>query len=189
MISFNRIVVISILLSMITGCSLIESNKQVPIVEVEKPVIIEQPPQLNTTNWLNYLTPLIDELLQTTNVADNNNLLIASIKNNSHSYISEPEINKTIVELLSQQTIFNLIDKMTISQEKQNLGIPYDDSTVSRDKMLVLAHNINANYILFTTVNQVPQEPDIKADITMKLMSVKTKKTIWQFSSNQIVSN
>lgn len=155
------------------------------IAQNEELKIVEQPPQLTTTNWQPIIKPLIDKLLKIKDIQDNNLLLISDVKNNSNHYVSTTEVNKLILNLLSEQNIFNIIDKATINQSKLILGIPYDDASISRNKMIALANDVKANYILFTSINQVPDLQSESADVRLELLSVESGKVINQFTTEQ----
>lgn len=155
------------------------------IAQNEELKIVEQPPQLTTTNWQPIIKPLIDKLLKIKNIQDNNLLLISDVKNNSNHYVSTTEVNKLILNLLSEQNIFNIIDKATINRSKLILGIPYDDASISRNKMITLANDVKANYILFTSINQVPDLQSESADVRLELLSVESGKVIKQFTTEQ----
>lgn len=155
------------------------------IAQNEQLKIVEQPPQLTTTNWQPIIKPLIDKLLKIKDIQDNNLLLISDVKNNSNHYVSTTEVNKLILNLLSEQNIFNIIDKATINQSKLILGIPYDDASISRNKMITLANDVKANYILFTSINQVPDLQSESADVRLELLSVESGKVIKQFTTEQ----
>ena len=155
------------------------------IAQNEELKIVEQPPQLTTTNWQPIIKPLIDKLLKIKDIQDNNLLLISDVKNNSNHYVSTTEVNKLILNLLSEQNIFNIIDKATVNQSKLILGIPYDDASISRNKMITLANDVKANYILFTSINQVPDLQSESADVRLELLSVESGKVINQFTTEQ----
>ena len=155
------------------------------ITQNEELKIVEQPPQLTTTNWQPIIKPLIDKLLKIKDIQDNNLLLISDVKNNSNHYVSTTEVNKLILNLLSEQNIFNIIDKATVNQSKLILGIPYDDASISRNKMIALANDVKANYILFTSINQVPDLQSKSADVRLELLSVESGKVIKQFTTEQ----
>lgn len=155
------------------------------IAQNEELKIVEQPPQLTTTNWQPIIKPLIDKLLKIKDIQDNNLLLISDVKNNSNHYVSTTEVNKLILNLLSEQNIFNIIDKPTVNQSKLILGIPYDDASISRNKMIALANDVKANYILFTSINQVPDLQNESADVRLELLSVESGKVINQFTTEQ----
>ncbi|AJA44703.1 hypothetical protein C7375_10250 [Frischella perrara] len=155
------------------------------IAQNEELKIVEQPPQLTTTNWQPIIKPLIDKLLKIKDIQDNNLLLISDVKNNSNHYVSTTEVNKLILNLLSEQNIFNIIDKATVNQSKLILGIPYDDASISRNKMIALANDVKANYILFTSINQVPDLQSESADVRLELLSVESGKVINQFTTEQ----
>ncbi len=155
------------------------------IAQNEELKIVEQPPQLTTTNWQPIIKPLIDKLLKIKDIQDNNLLLISDVKNNSNHYVSTTEVNKLILNLLSEQNIFNIIDKPTVNQSKLILGIPYDDASISRNKMIALANDVKANYILFTSINQVPDLQSESADVRLELLSVESGKVINQFTTEQ----
>ncbi|XKM12518.1 hypothetical protein RCS94_05710 [Orbaceae bacterium ac157xtp] len=178
------------LVLLLSGCELTGSRLQ-PSDNSKQPTdVVSLPPKIVGTDWNSILTPLINELLETAEVGENNQLLISDIKNNSNSYVSSAQLNKLIYnQLSSRQDIFKVIDKKTINQARQVLGISYNDALVSRSKMIALARNINADYLLFTTVNKTPDQDDSQAVVSMELLLTKTGEIVWQFSSDQLVKD
>lgn len=179
------------MLVMISGCQVNQSNNtnnEAPIV-VEEPPVVKSPPKLRPPNWKSIFTPLVDELLETAEVSTNNQLLISDVKNNSNGYVSSTQINKILFDLLANQNIFNVTDKVTVNVSKHLLGISDDDKLVSRSKMIALARSVEADYVLFTTINQIPKSSKVKAEVEMELLLVKTGEIVWQFSSDQLVNN
>lgn len=184
-----RLIVIVVTTIVLSGCHLLyRTDQAAPIQEYSHPVI-ELPPKLVNTDWTTVLSPIIAELIQTMAINDNNSLLISDIKNNTDKYISSTNINSAIVNEFNQQTIFKVIEQKTVNQAKQLLGFVYDDELISRSKMIALARQVNADYVLFTTINQVPSLPDTAADISMELLLTKTGEIVWQFSSDQLLNN
>lgn len=172
------------------GCHLLEQNRQTPAPIQNNPVsVVEQPPKILATDWQVVISPLIAELIQTAEVSDSNSLLISDIRNRSNEYVSGAQINSIIFNAFNQQNIFAIIDKKVVNQAKQNLGIPYDDSLVSRSKMIGLARQVKADYVLFTTINSVPKLPETPANVSMELLLTKTGEIVWQFSTDQLVIN
>lgn len=193
---FRSTIIFAVFL-MLSGCqTLTKTNQQsqaAPIITIDEspvtaqaPKLLEQPPKLIQTNWQPVIQPLVKNLLKTVKIDENNQLLISDVKNYSTQYVSPIEMNKIIVKLISQKPVFNIIDKVIINQSKSVLGIPYNDSSVSRSKMLALAKNIKADYLLFTTVNEQSNLPDTPVDVVMELVSVETSKKIWQLSTEQL---
>jgi len=173
----------------LTGCHLLNLENYPSSAQQDEVSVVESPPKLLITNWQAILSPLIDELLETMPVSGNNTLLISDVNNRSDQYISSTTINDILVNLLNQQTIFHVIDNKIVNLAKQSLAIPNDDSLVSRGKMIALARNVNADYVLFTTIDQVPKLPDKPAVVSLELILTKTGEIIWQFSSDQIATN
>lgn len=183
-------VAIMISIMVLSGCHLLEQNRQTPALIQNNPVsVVEQPPKILATDWQVVISPLIAELIQTAEVSDSNSLLISDIRNRSNEYVSGAQINSIIFNAFNQQNIFAIIDKKVVNQAKQNLGITYDDSLVSRSKMIALARQVKADYVLFTTINQVPKLPETSANVSMELLLTKTGEIVWQFSSDQLVNN
>lgn len=183
-------VAIMISIMVLSGCHLLEQNRQTPAPIQNNPVsVVEHPPKILATDWQVVISPLIAELIQTAEVSDSNSLLISDIRNRSNEYVSGAQINSIIFNAFNQQNIFAIIDKKVVNQAKQNLGIPYDDSLVSRSKMIALARQVKADYVLFTTINQVPKLPETSANVSMELLLTKTGEIVWQFSSDQLVNN
>ncbi|GAA5106546.1 penicillin-binding protein activator LpoB [Orbus sasakiae] len=187
---YLSVVAIIISTMALSGCHLLEQNRQTPAPIQNNPVsVVEQPPKILATDWQVVISPLIAELIQTAEVSDSNSLLISDIRNRSNEYVSGAQINSIIFNAFNQQNIFAIIDKKVVNQAKQNLGIPYDDSLVSRSKMIALARQVKADYVLFTTINQVPKLPETPANVSMELLLTKTGEIVWQFSSDQLVNN
>lgn len=51
--------------------------------------------------------------------------------------------------------------------------------------MITLANDVKANYILFTSINQVPDLQSKSADVRLELLSVESGKVIKQFTTEQ----
>ncbi|WP_392562645.1 hypothetical protein RHO12_03950 [Orbus sturtevantii] len=185
---FLQTVIMIVATTILAGCHLLNSNNQPALIEQEV-LIVESPPKLLTTDWSIILSPLIDELLETMAVNGNNTLLISDVNNHSQQYISSTAINDILVKALNEQTIFQVIDSNSVNIAKQSVGIPNDDSLVSRGKMIALARKVNADYVLFTIIDQAPKLPDTLAEVSLELILTKTGEIIWQFSSDQIASN
>lgn len=174
----------------LSGCHLFDRSEQVAApIQHEPNKVIELPPKLITTDWKNVLSPLIAELIQTMAVSGNNTLLISDSKNNTDQYISSTTINNILFNAFNQQNIFTVIDSKTVNQTKQLLGLANDDELVSRSKMIALARQVKADYVLFTTINRVASLPDTPADVSMELLLTKTGEIVWQFSSDQMVND
>lgn len=187
---YLSVVAIIISTMALSGCHLLEQNRQTPAPIQNNPVsVVEQPPKILATDWQVVISPLIAELIQTAEVSDSNSLLVSDIRNRSNEYVSGAQINSIIFNAFNQQNIFAIIDKKVVNQAKQNLGIPYDDSLVSRSKMIALARQVKADYVLFTTINKVPKLPETSANVSMELLLTKTGEIVWQFSSDQLVNN
>lgn len=173
---------------LINGCQIDVPRGQVVPPARDDKVIIEQPPKIVETDWQLIMQPLINELLSTMNVSANNTLLISDINNRSDQYVSSASINNVITNDLKQQTIFKVVDSQLVNQAKQQLGISSDDSLVSRGKMIALARQLQTDYLLFTTINDVPQSPKQTAKVAMELLLTKTGEIVWQFSSDQLTN-
>lgn len=174
----------------LSGCHLLDRQQPVAAPIQHQPNdVIELPPKLIVTDWKEVLSPLIAELIQTVAVSGNNTLLISDSKNNTDQYISSTTINNILFDAFNQQNIFTVIDLKTVNQAKQLLGLANDDELVSRSKMIALARQVKADYVLFTTINRVASLPDTPADVSMELLLTKTGEIVWQFSSDQMVND
>ncbi|RKS87709.1 hypothetical protein DES39_0950 [Orbus hercynius] len=178
------------LMLVLSACHLIPHTKSIlPTEEDKRTSLINTPPKISTIDWKAVITPLIDELLETMVVSDNNTMLISDINNNSNQYVSSTTLNNIIVNTFRQQSIFNVIDPNTIIETKLHLGITNDDGLVSRSKMIGLARQVKADYVLFTTIKTVPELPNEQANVEMELLLTKTGEIVWQFSSDQLVND
>lgn len=189
---YRKLIIIAITSLILNGCQLIDRSDPVVPKPVEKPdvgvEVVTPPPKIVTTDWKTVFAPLIAELIQTMAVNGNNSLLISDPKNNTEHYLSSASLNNTILNEFGQQNIFSVIDQKTVNYAKQLLGFVYDDELVSRGKMIALARQVEADYVLFTTINRVPNLPDVKADVSMELLLTKTGEIVWQLSSDQMVN-
>lgn len=180
-----KLIAIAVTIISLNGCQIDIPREQV-VPPTKSDTIVEQPPKIVTLDWQSVLQPLIDELLETMNVSANNTLLISDINNRSDQYISSVNINNVMANAFKQQTIFKVVDSKLVNQAKQLLGIGSDDSLVSRGKMLALARQLQTDYVLFTTINRVPEPPEQTANVAMELLLTKTGEIVWQFSSDQL---
>ncbi|WP_392563891.1 hypothetical protein RHO13_11860 [Orbus wheelerorum] len=186
---YLQTIAMTIAITILAGCHRLEPNNNPSPTQQEALNVVEHPPKFITTDWQTILSPLIDELLETMAVNGNNTLLISDVNNRSNQYISPTAINDILVKLLNRQTIFQVIDNNIVNLAKQNLGIPNDDALVSRAKMVALARKVDADYVLFTIIDQVPKLPDTPAEVSLELIQTKTGEIIWQFSSDQLATN
>lgn len=189
---FVYVILSALMMVLLTACNTTSVQPSKPISDLAKnltkPVsVLELPPPMISTDWRHILSPMIDELIQTSDIGENNRVLVSDVKNNSGNYVSPSQINNVLFSLMAQQDIFAPIDKSFVTQAKQTLGIPYDDALVSRSKMIGLARHLNADYLLFTTIKQTPQSPNIPGDVSMELLLTKSGEIVWQFSSPQFV--
>ena len=187
---FSYVLVIGLML-LLTGCHLTQSTAPIKSVEeVKQPETgIEQPPKVVTTDWKTILAPLVAELIQTTQPDANNLLLVSDIKNNTGDYLAGNNVSAALASLLREQDLYVVLDKSFVNAGKQALGISSDDVLVSRTKVVGLARYVNANYVLFTTINSLPKSPDIQANVALELISARTGEIIWDFSSDELSNN
>lgn len=189
--TISYVVSASVLLLTLSGCQLIQKNTA-PVenntVSSKPEAIIELPPKMVSTDWRVILSPLVNELLQTTEPSEQNLLLVSDTKNNTGEYVALNRVNNTLQSLLTGQDLFVVINKNMVNQGKHILGIPFDDTSVSRSKVTGLARYLKADYVLFTAINTLPKSPDTEANVSMELISTKSGEIIWHFSSDEINS-
>ncbi|WP_085247441.1 hypothetical protein [Gilliamella mensalis] len=195
------ILVTSSLVFALTGCQLISNSQKVevkPPVDVTQPDdtgVIETPPQIvKQTDWNATLSPFVNKILHTS-LADNDNniILISDIQNRSDDYLATNQIDDALHQLMNKQNVFTVVNRQSINQAKQALGMSTDDKLVSRGKMIGLAKSINAGYVLFTTIYKAPRDSN-DANLSIELLSTQsgeilTRVTSKDFPSQQDTTN
>ncbi|MCO6538045.1 MAG: hypothetical protein J6567_08815 [Gilliamella sp.] len=186
----KRIFVTSSLVFVLTGCHLISNTQKVevkPPVDVTQPDdtgVIEMPPEIaKQTDWNSVLSPFIKKLVNVPlSNSDNKLIFISDIQNRSGDYIANNQIDEALHQLMHKQNTFTVVDRQTISQAKQSLGISADDKLVSRGKMIGLAKSISASYVLFTTIYKVPSASN-DVDLAMELISTQSGEILTRVAS------
>ncbi|MDF7667511.1 hypothetical protein PT273_06590 [Orbaceae bacterium ESL0727] len=191
-----RCLVISLLLLNLVACQLFPSSQPAkPVVKVPNEVkplpddrLVSPPSLKKTTDWQAILSPFVAQLVQSPLPDDGNKvLLISDIQNRSGNYVASNQIDTNLHALFAKQNRFTILDKMVINQAKQALGISQDDKLVSRSKMIALAKSLQADYVLFITINKAPVD-DNTADLSMELIYTKSGEIIQRITSAQIAS-
>lgn len=177
---------ISALVLLLSGCQLFQLNEPRPQSRpVENPVEetqgIEARPQITSqVDWNAVVAPLIKQLLLVPLPIASNTLLVSDVKNNTGEYIPYQKINQAIIQELTSQGRYKLIDKTTVNLGKQALGLPYDDTLVSRSKMIALGRYLGSDFVLFSSTNSLSPSPDVAVGVSMELLSTKTGEIIWR---------
>lgn len=152
---------------------------------VEKPpLIIEQQPIKTetkySTNWEPTVVTLVKALI-TENTVDNNNLLLLdTIKNSTGQYFRTEVLFDLLTVKLQQSSPFSLVSRSTVNAARKTLGLPADDTLTTKSKVIGLARNVGANYILYTVLTGSPQQPKI----SMQLMLTNSGELVWSKSAN-----
>lgn len=182
---FYRIILTTITLFLLSACTLLPKHQQNNVNDST----IEMPPKEIETDWKIILTPLTEALLSNNSINPGTALLISDVQNKTNQYVPSSQLDDAIKSLLNNQTIFNIVDEEVVNFAKENLGIPLEDSNISRSKTLALARQINANMVLFTTINQIPVQPNTPANVSMELLLTSTGEIVWKGSTGDIVKN
>lgn len=178
--------------SLLAGCHLLDSEKTVDIPPIDNsPVgIIETPPQIvKKTDWRSILSPFITKILQSSSIPEGNRvLLISDIQNRTGDFVANNQIDEALHQLMSKQQIFSVANKQSINQAKQAIGIASDDTLVSRGKMIGLAKSMNAQYVLFTTLYQLPNDDNgTDANLSMELLYTQNGEILGRVTSKDFV--
>ncbi|WP_392565546.1 hypothetical protein RHO15_08095 [Utexia brackfieldae] len=148
--------------------------------------MIEARPQITSvTDWNGVFAPLIKQLLLVPLPVASNTLLVSDIKNSTDQYIPYQKINAAIVGQLTVQGRYKLIDKTTVNLGKQALGLPSDDTLVSRSKMIALGRYLGSDFVLFSSLNQIDQSSDAQPKVNLELLSTKTGEIIWRITNDK----
>lgn len=187
-----RLLAFSSFVSLLAGCHLLDSEKTVDIPPIDNsPVgIIETPPQIvKKTDWRSILSPFITKILQSSSIPEGNRvLLISDIQNRTGDFVANNQIDEALHQLMSKQQIFSVANKQSINQAKQAIGIASDDTLVSRGKMIGLAKSMNAQYVLFTTLYQLPNDDNgTDANLSMELLYTQNGEILGRVTSKDFV--
>lgn len=187
-----RLLAFSSFVSLLAGCHLLDSEKTVDIPPIDNsPVgIIETPPQIvKKTDWRSILSPFITNILQSSSIPEGNRvLLISDIQNRTGDFVANNQIDEALHQLMSKQQIFSVANKQSINQAKQAIGIASDDTLVSRGKMIGLAKSMNAQYVLFTTLYQLPNDDNgTDANLSMELLYTQNGEILGRVTSKDFV--
>lgn len=148
------------------------SGQQPPPVVQPQPV--PEQPKLQSIDWTATVQPLAQRMVTASGVAAGSVLLVDRFKNATNGSIQSANANSALQQALAGSP-FTLVTKEQLDQAKLALGIGPNDSLNSRGKAIGLARNLNAKYVLSSTVRG-----DIKAArIQMQLMLVETGEIIW----------
>ena len=178
--------------SLLVGCHLLDSKKTVDTPPIDNsPIgIIETPPQIvKKTDWRSILSPFITKILQSSSIPEGNRvLLISDIQNRTGDFVANNQIDEALHQLMSKQQIFSVANKQSINQAKQAIGIASDDTLVSRGKMIGLAKSMNAQYVLFTTLYQLPNDDNgTDANLSMELLYTQNGEILGRVTSKDFV--
>lgn len=187
-----RLLAFSSFVSLLAGCHLLDSEKTVDTPPIDNsPVgIIETPPQIvKKTDWRSILSPFIIKILQSSSIPEGNRvLLISDIQNRTGDFVANNQIDEALHQLMSKQQIFSVANKQSINQAKQAIGIASDDTLVSRGKMIGLAKSMNAQYVLFTTLYQLPNDDNgTDANLSMELLYTQNGEILGRVTSKDFV--
>lgn len=178
---------------LLAGCQLSNPSPQIavkPNIDIPPPDdVLETPPEIVKKNdWNTILSPFVKRVLDASSYSGGNHaLFISDIQNRSNEYIANSQVNDALHQLVNQQNTFAVVDRETVDNAKQALGIAFDDKLVSRSKMIALAKSINVDYVLFTTIYKIPNESG-ESTISMELLSAQTGEILKRVTSAEIQS-
>lgn len=136
---------------------------------------VPQPPKIKTINWDASVQPLVAQMLQSSAVTPGSVLLVDRVKNSTNGNLQSEKATAAIQNALNNNGKFTLVTSDQLTQAKQTLGLPPDDSLNSRSKAVGLARYLNAQYVLYSNA-----QGDVKApELQMQLMLVQSGEIIW----------
>lgn len=133
------------------------------------------PPKLKTINWDASVQPLVAQMLQASGVTPGSVLLVDRVKNSTNGNLQSEKATRAIQNALANNGKFTLVTDDQLSQAKQTLGLPPDDSLNSRSKAIGLARYLNAQYVLYSNAQGEVKSPTLQ----MQLMLVQSGEIIW----------
>lgn len=136
---------------------------------------VPSPPKLKTINWDASVQPLVAQMLQAAGVTPGSVLLVDRVKNSTNGNLQSEKATNAIQNALANNGKFTLVTDDQLSQAKQTLGLPPDDSLNSRSKAIGLARYLNAQYVLYSNAQGEVKAPTLQ----MQLMLVQSGEIIW----------
>ena len=136
---------------------------------------VPTPPKVQSFNWSGSLTPLINQMLSSPDVAAGSVLLVDNVQNQTNGSIQVSNATAELKKALQQGNKFTLVPANKVTSAKQSLGLSAEDSLGSRRKAIGLARIVNAQYVLYSAIDGDVQSPKI----AMQLMLVQTGEIIW----------
>ncbi|WP_312241004.1 penicillin-binding protein activator LpoB [Pantoea sp.] len=147
-----------------------------PVPEPSQPgENVPSPPKLKTINWDASVQPLVAKMLQSSGVTPGSVLLVDRVKNSTNGNLQSEKATSAIQNALANNGKFTLVTDDQLSQAKQTLGLPPDDSLNSRSKAVGLARYLNAQYVLYSNAQGEVKAPTLQ----MQLMLVQSGEIIW----------
>lgn len=149
----------------------------VPTTPPEQPPVttVPTPPKVQSFNWSASLTPLINQMLGSPDVTAGSVLLVDNVQNQTNGSLQVANATTELKKALQQGNKFTLVPANQVTSAKQSLGLSAEDSLGSRRKAIGLARIVNAQYVLYSTVEGDVQSPKV----AMQLMLVQTGEIIW----------
>lgn len=151
-----------------------------PQITQPQPQQVPQPPKLTSINWQSTVQPLINRMMNAQGITPGSILLVDHLKNSTNGSVKSADADVAINQALQSNSKFTLVTTAQLNQAKEALGLSPQDSLNSRSKAIGLAHNLNAQYVLYSTARGDAKSPKIQ----MELMLVQTGEIIWSGSGN-----
>lgn len=184
----KRILLVAAATILLAGCpSMYVPDTQPPIEPVEPTMPVEPvappagdkvpplPPKPKTVDWTSAVSPLINQMIASSNVEKSKVLLVDSVKNNTNGSFSVANVTSTITKTVDATGQFEMVPQDVISSARKALGLPIEDSLVSRSKAIGLGRLVRADYVLYSVI----EGSNSKRDIEMQLLSVQTGEILW----------
>lgn len=147
-----------------------------PPKPIEPPIeVVPTPPKITSINWNAAIQPLIREMSVTDDLATGKLLVVDNVKNNSGGNIQAVNATNTIIDSVNSISSLQTVPYAQMMSARKALGLSGEDSLGLRSAAIGLARYLQADYILFSTV-------DGKKDnrvISMQLMSVASGEILW----------
>ncbi len=147
-----------------------------PPKPIEPPIeVVPTPPKITSINWNSAIQPLIREMSVTDDLATGKLLVVDNVKNNSGGNIQVVNATNTIIDSVNSISALQTVPYAQMMSARKALGLSGEDSLGLRSAAIGLARYLQADYILFSTV-------DGKKDnrvISMQLMSVASGEILW----------
>lgn len=173
------------------SCSFIKNKKSAPIFSLDllelktknifkdSIYVVPQFPKLEPFNWLNIISPLVNELIQFSRIKKNDYVLIDSVENKTNINVNSKKIVSLLVNIFKEKEMFNLISEQNIENARSLLGFSEKDELVTKNKSIGLGRFLKSDYLIYLII----LNKEFKKEIEMQLIETISGEILWSGSN------